>query len=230
MKSTLITFAEDNKYSLALGGKFLGDTRSKIELLPSYVEVTSLRTCRVVLWFCLTHRVLCDTGEATITAKYKEILKLSSVGGMDFLSRFECPTPIVTFKKHRLTYYLVPTRNVRTGIGYSPAAEAMSQPFFCGQVSQFPTGTAVWAGGWQAAWLPATAQHWLSSLAFSGFKIIWHPLSRRSCRVQLWGVGKEVSNGMWSSRGKAVWCSWHYWWLLILYCCIYVRLEGQLLF
>lgn len=67
------------------------------------------------------------------TAKYKEILKLSSVGGMDGLSRFACLTPIFTFKKHRLTYYFAPMRNVRTGISYSPAAEAMSQPFFWGQ-------------------------------------------------------------------------------------------------
>lgn len=49
MKS-ILTFAESSKYSLAPGGKFLGDIKTKqIELLISYGEVDYLKTCRVEL-------------------------------------------------------------------------------------------------------------------------------------------------------------------------------------
>lgn len=92
---------------------------------------------------------------------------------MDGLSRFACLTPIFTFKKHRLTYYFVPTRNVRTGISYSPAAEAMSQPFFWGQEESISLLLGLGDGrqvcylthsstGW-AAWPPVVSE-WFDTL------------------------------------------------------------------
>lgn len=72
-------------------------------------------------------------------------------------------------------------RNVRSGMRSFPASDAMSQPSLG---EQFPTRAADSAGRWQAAWLPAIQQQWLSSVVSRGFEVIRHLLTNSTSRAQ----------------------------------------------